>query len=331
MLPLHWLSSFDVNTGLIFNTKPTLWSSKLPDKPDTELTHAPTIATLEGMRKIWYFLIVVPLLLTVASCKKNTTEAEASPIWEDIKLSDLESPGGPDSNGLQPMEGINLDVHHFEIPVDQIKTLGPVWNPLSKKSVRFKNALSFQGNGFQFSRSRANKLAWILGSLEKAQATKISVSSIILTEDYDSDLMITVLPGRHTISFLDMKGSTQSAAVGPGQLNLRLKAQKTEGSPYPNQITGYPMVTVPSHKGIKKLDQLASQYEAAFLSSSFSASVMPGDAFLLGPEEFYGEITSLGGLFFLNPQGRFFDAPQAGSRIAKPTLRVYVILCTSIQ
>lgn len=282
------------------------------------------------MRKIWYFLIVVPLLLTAASCKKNTTEAP--PIWEDIKLSDLESPGGPDSNGLQPMAGVNLDVHHFEIPVDQIKTLGPVWNPLSKQGIRFKNALSFQGNGFQFSRTRANKLAWILGSLEKAQGTKMGVSSIILTEDYDSDLMITGLPGRHTISFLDMKGATKSAPVGPGQLNLRLKAQKTEGSPYPNQITGYPMVTVPSHKGIKKLDQLASQYEAAFLSSSFSASVMPGDAFLLGPEEFFGEITTLGGLFFLNPQGRFFDAPRAGApRIAKPTLRVYVILCTSIQ
>ncbi|NQV32717.1 MAG: hypothetical protein HQ515_08490 [Phycisphaeraceae bacterium] len=282
------------------------------------------------MRKTCYFLIVFPMLLGAVSCKKNATEPP--PMWQDVKLSDLEPPGDPDSNGLQPIAGVNLDIHCFELPVDQIKTLGPVWNPLTKQGIRFKNALSFQGNGLQLSRTKINKLSWILGSLEKAQAIKITISSIILAEDYDSDFMITALPRSHTISFLDMKGDTQSASVGPGQLNLRLKAQKTKGSPYPNRITGYPMVTVPSHKGIKKLDQLSRQYEAAFLSSSFSASVLPGDVFLLGPEEFFGEITTLGGLFFFNPQGRFFDSPRAGAPpVAKPTVRVYMILCTRIQ
>ena len=188
---------------------------------------------------ICYFLMVFPMLVGAVSCKKNT--AEPPPLWEETTLSDLEASGSPDSNGLQPIAGVNLDIHCFEIPVDQIKTLGPVWNPLSKQGIRFKNALSFQGNGFQFSRARAEKLSWIQGSLEKAQGRKINVSSIILAEDYDSDLMITSLPGRHMISFLDMKGATQSTSVGPGQLNLRLKAQKALGSPYPNQITGYPL------------------------------------------------------------------------------------------
>ena len=230
------------------------------------------------------------------------------------------------------MAGINLDIHLYEVPVDEIKTLGPVWNPLSKQGIRFRNALSFQGNGLQLSRARATKLSWIVGSLENAQAVKINVSSIILTEGYTSDLLITPIPGRHTISFLDMKGATQSAAVGPGQLNLRLKAQKTEGSPYPNQILGYPMVTVPAYRSIEKLNELASKSEAAFLSSSFSARIMPGDVLLLGPEEFFGEITTLGGLFFLNPQGRVLKSPRVGSTpAAKPTVRVYVILCTSIQ
>jgi hypothetical protein len=275
-------------------------------------------------------LIVSSILFGIAGCKKSNTEPP--PLWDEVKLSDLDAQGGPQNNGLQPIPGINLDVHHFELPVDQIKTLLPVWNPLSKQGIRFRNALSFQGNGFQFSRTRVEKLSWVLRSLEKAQAVKISASSIMLTEAYDSDSLITQIPGHHTISFLDVKGATQSAVVGPGQLNLRLKAKKTKGSPYPNQIVGYPMVTVPSYGGIKKLDQLASQYEAAFLSSSFSASVVPGDVFLLGPEEFFGEITSLGGLFFLNPRGRVFRSPRPGSTpTAKPTLRVYVILCTSIQ
>jgi len=269
------------------------------------------------------------LLVGIAGCRKSTTEPP--PLWEETKLSDLTVPGTADSNGLQPLTSINLDIHSYEVPVDQIKTLGPVWNPLSKQGIRFKNALSFQGNGLQFSRTNATKLSWILGSLEEAQAVKMNVSSIILVEDYDSDLMITPIPVRHTISFLDVKGATQSAAVGPGQLNLRFKAQKSEGSPYLNQIMGYPMVTVPSYKAIEKLDQLASQHEAAFLSSSFSALVMPGDVFLLGPEEFFGEITTLGGLFFLNPRGRMFKPSRTGGTpAAKPTIRVYVILCTSI-
>ncbi len=276
-------------------------------------------------------IVIVSIILPGAiGCKKNSTES--APLWDEIKLKDLEAQGGSERSGLRPIPGINLNVHHFELPVDQIKTLLPVWNPLSKKRIRFRNALSFQGNGFQLSRTTADKLPWVLGNLEKAQGVKIGVSSIILTEAYDSDFLIAPIPGRHTISFLDVKGGTQSAAVGPGQLNLRLKAQKVGGSPYPNQIMGHPMVTVPSFKTIQKLDQLASQHEAAFLSSSFSARVMPGDVFLLGPEEFFGEITSLGGLFFLNPQGRVFRSSRAGhSPTATPTVRVYVILCVSIQ
>jgi hypothetical protein len=230
------------------------------------------------------------------------------------------------------LTGINLDIYYYEVPVDQVKSLVPVWNPLSKQAIRFKNALSFQGNGFQFSRTRMDKLSWIIGNLEQAQALKIGTSSMILAEDYDSDLMVTSLAERHTISFLDMKGATQSALVGPGCLNLRLKAEKSQGSPYPDQIVGYPMFTVPSNKGIEKLDQLASQYEAAFLSSSFTVRAVPGDVFLLGPEEFYGDISTLGGLFFLNPSGRVFEPSRVGgTRTTKATVRVFVILCTSIQ
>ncbi|MCP4453193.1 MAG: hypothetical protein GY809_17160 [Planctomycetes bacterium] len=282
------------------------------------------------MRKICTILIASLILAAATGCQKNATESPAP--WGEVKLSDLEAQGGADSKRIEAIRGINLDVHHFELPVDQVKTLGPVWKPLSKKGIRFRNALSFQGNGLQFSRSRADRLAWIFGSLEEAQAIKIGVSSIILTEEHDSDLLITPIPRRHTISFLDMKGATQSAVVGPGQLNLRLKAQKVGGSPFSNQIMGHPMVTVPTFSTIEKLDQLNDQYEAAFISSSFSARVMPGDVFLLGPEEFFGEITTLGGLFFLNPQGRIFDSPRpGGSRKAKPTVRVYVILCTNIR
>ena len=92
------------------------------------------------------------------------------------------------------------------------------------------------------------------------------------------------------------------------------------------------MVTVPSHKAIEKLDEWASREEAAFWSSSFSARVVPGDVFLLGPEEFFGEITTLGGLFFLNPRGRYFEPARPGNPpVHKPTVRVYVILCTSVQ
>jgi hypothetical protein len=282
------------------------------------------------MRKICAILIVSIILAGATGCKKNTTESP--PLWDEVKLSDLEAVGGPDSNGIQPIPGINLDVHHFELPVDQIKTLQRVWKPLSKQGIRFRNALSFQGNGLQFSRSRADKLSWIVGSLEEARAIKIGVSSIILTEEHHSDLLITLIPRRHTISFLNMEGAAQSATVGPGRLNLRLKAQRVGGSPYPNQIMGHPMVTVPSFNAIDKLDQLGNQSEAAFISSSFSARVMPGDVFLLGPEEFFGEITTLGGLFFLNQQGRFFNSQRpGGSRTAKPTVRVYMILCTDIQ
>jgi len=281
------------------------------------------------MRKTCLVVILATLAI-IAGCKK--AEIDPPPLWEQTNLSELKPSGQLENPVLQQIAGINLDIYMYEVPVDQIKTLLPVWNPLSKQGIRFKNAMSFQANGFQFSRARVEKLSWIVGSLEQAQALSMGTHSVILAEDYDSDLLVTALPGRHTISFIDLKGATQSAVVGPGQLNLRLKAQKGRGSPYPNEIVGYPMVTVPSHKGIEKLDHLASQYEAAFLSSSILARVMPGDVFLLGPEEFYGDISTLGGLFFQNPRGRVFEPTRVGGeREAKPTFKVYIILCTSIQ
>jgi hypothetical protein len=266
----------------------------------------------------------------MGGCKK--THTEPPPLWERVDLSDLESSDSPGSQSLQPLESINLDVYYYEVPVDQVKTLQKVWNPLNKQGIRFKNAMSFQNNGFQFSHAQLDKLSWIIGNLEEVQAQKIGTFALILAEGYDSDLAITPLPGSHTISFLDTKGNTQSAKIGPGQLNLRLRAQKSRNSPYPDEIVAYPMVTVASHKGIEKLKELASRYEVAFMSSSFSVRIRPGDVFLLGPEEFYGDMTTLGGLFFTNPRGRVFAPSRLGGLPThKQTVRAYVILCTSIQ
>ncbi len=282
------------------------------------------------MRSIILHLSLCLLLVGMGGCKKNRTEPP--PLWEQVNLSDLEVSGGPDSQSFETLACINLDVYYYEVPVDQVKTLQKVWNPLKKQAIRFKNAMSFQNNGFQFSRAPMDKLSWIIGNLEEVQAQKIGTFNMILAEDYDSDLAITRLPGSHTISFLDTKGSTQSAEIGPGQLNLRLRAKKSRNSPTPNEILAYPMVTVASHKGIEKLNELASQYEAAFMCSSFSVRIKPGDVFLLGPEEFYGDMTTLGGIFFTNPRGRVFAPTRVGGLpTQKQTVRVYVILCTSIQ
>lgn len=262
-------------------------------------------------------------------CQKQRTD---TPFWDDVKLSDLKDPTTPPDLGVaSPIPGINLEVYCYEVPVDELKTLQPVWNPLSKQRIRFKNALSFQGNGFQFSRTKLDKLTWISGNLEQAKAVKLNMISLILTEDYHTDLVVTPLPSRRPVSFLNLKGDTESTTIGPGDLNLRFHAEKGAGSPYANQILVYPMATVPTYKGIEKFEELANQLSAAFMSTSLTAPVSPGDVFLLGPDEFYGDISTLGGLFFLNPGGRTFTDPENGERSMKRTVRVYVILCTSVQ
>ena len=262
-------------------------------------------------------------------CKSSKSEP---PFWEQIKLKDLAPPPSDSSVLAQRLRGMTIDIYQYEVPLDKFNQINALWNPLNQQALRFKNQSSFTGNGFRIGRGSLQQWDWIIGMLDRAQAQKVQVISMLLTEEYDQDVMIRPIPGRQAVSFLDPENKSQSLVIGAGYLTFHVKAEKPPSSPYPTHITGYPLFSVPTTTSIEPLARRANDRQIAFQGTAFTARMMPGEILVLGPDEFYGDESTLGGLFFRNPAGRRFGPSEEYlTPEIKPTVRVFVIMCTQVQ
>jgi len=125
-------------------------------------------------------------------------------------------------------------------------------------------------------------------------------------------------------------GSRETTPLGPGVLVLRVKAVKVPGSRGVCVFVAQPVLTQSTRSSIPALAERARLREFNFGSAGFGLKMSPGDFVALGPEKYLSDGSSLGGLFFSKPEGTLFLNEKTKRPERKPSVRVFILVCTGI-
>jgi len=241
---------------------------------------------------------------------------EEEPIWEQVKLSDVASTSSKHTTG-KLLETINLDIHIFEIPAENISELNDLWEALYTKPLKFNDSDAFSANSFLVGFGQIQMWNRIAFMLRSAGGQKGETVSLVLPDGQTSDFIVARLGKNQTVFYFSAVDLMESETVGPGQLVLRIKVEKIPGSRGVCTINAQPVFKLPIQTSIPQLADQAKSAEVPFASAGFNLKMSPGDFILLGPERYIDNQITLDGLFFSRP-GRI------------PTVRMFLVVCTRI-
>ena len=273
---------------------------------------------------IYIGFIVLGSFAALSGCRVGHTD---KPVWVDVNIADL---APPDKPALRLLKTIDFNILVYEIPIDHITQIRELWRGINTQSIQFKNAFAFHSNAFRIGLTQ--RLNWVQGTLESAGAILAHEHKIIFGSVPENDLDIRMIDHHQSLHFCNYERRYQYINIAPSKLVLRLKCGPIPNMPETCQLLGYPVITSNISYSIPELAERARARDIAFNTTAFKCYLRIGDILVLGPEEYYGDESSLGGLFFKTPQGTLFlEDPQGDQPQQKPSLRVYVMVCTSIQ
>ena len=254
------------------------------------------------------------------------------PIWEKVKISDLAPHEGDKPRPSQKIKTINLDVHVFEVPAENISKLEKIRKNLYIRPLRLRDYGAFHANSFWIRFGHRRKWNEVYKMLQAADGQRITRISLMLPDAWPETFTITGLDRPQSVFYTAINGSKEAAHVGPGILGLRIKAKSIPTSPGECSVTAYPVFTPPVKSTIPELDAQVRRREFPFTVTAFGLNMRPGHFVVLAPTKYTEDLTTLGGLFFSNPRGSlFFRQDQSSPPERKPALRVFLLLCTQIN
>ncbi len=279
------------------------------------------------MRNLHCLLALVYIMTVLTGCKQQVKEP---PIWDQIKIGDLAS-DRPADQGMPVLGSLNLEVHVYGVPAHNLEKLGDLWEPLKLKGLRYKNQEAFRANGFRAARARITVWDTLTHSLAQIQAQKLRTVSFLLSQGCDNDLPLKGLSSRQDVLFTGMDDTAQRILIGPGTMAWRLRVEKIPASPKESRLTAYPVFKLAGVRPMRYQTDLTEASQIAFLSAAFSVRMGYGDVIVLGPEESFGDASSLGGLFFGIPKFIFLGLNKNEPVKSCPAVRVFVLTCSGMQ
>jgi len=293
------------------------------------LTAPVGIASLCRMRMGLCIMMWTGALLGIGGCDRAPLDSD--PTLGNVKIGDLgPRTGNPPQAKL--LGTVNFEVYALDLPAENLDELSAVWKVLSAKPIRTNSYTAFRENGFRVRYGRLRMWQRVQNLLAEAGAQGAGTTSLLVSEDAPADLPIADVPAARPISFVGTDLSKQIANVTAGVLSLRLRAEPVPGARGVRKIIAYPVHSLPVSIGIPQLDATTRQREFYFASAAFATQMSPGDLVLLAPDHYTGERDSLGGTFFIRPVGAIFaDPSRRKPPERKPTVRIFVLICTRVS
>lgn len=263
--------------------------------------------------QIMVFAWIFALLVGCNDAGKN------EPIWKDTKIGDLAPPHSGKQKDSQLLKAINLNVYIIEVPAGNIGALDKLWQTLYEKQLQFNNYNAFKANSFLIGFGKPqiwNEVTKLL--LDAGDEKNIEKVSLLLLNNQPNDLFVTPLYAEQSVFYISDNGSMEGVTIGPGELVLRIKAEKIPGSRGVCKVYACPVFPAPIRSPIEKSTVGVESEDYSFTSVGFTLKMSPGDFFLLAPKEYAGHEATLASLFFSGPQRR-------------PIVKVYLVVCTRIN
>ncbi|MGB2808242.1 MAG: hypothetical protein WBC22_10900 [Sedimentisphaerales bacterium] len=280
------------------------------------------------MIRIIQIAVLGSLALWPAGCNSIGEE----PIWEHVKITDL----APSDNNKQPdtqlLKTINFNLYIFEIPAEDIGTLDDVWPMVYDQPLRFNSFEAFGANLFLAGFGQIPMWGRIADLLRSADGIQAGTVSLLLPDGQSNDVAVAVLGQEQTVFYISNKGLTKRVKLGPGQLGLRIQAEKIPDSRGICKVSVLPVFSPLKRSSIRPLPGREKSGEFLFTSAGFILKMSPGDFVLVGPDEYDRGQTTLGSLFFSKPEGSlFFNELERKAPKLKPSVRLFLVVCTSIN
>lgn len=266
-------------------------------------------------------------LLGLSGCTEPESEV---PIWEQVKIGDLAPYEGERTPQPPTVKTVNLDVYIFETPADNLDKLDRIRKTFYIRPLRLKSYPSFDSDGFMVRFGQGERWGQIQDIVLGAGGQRVANVSLALPDALSETIAVAGLDRPQSIFFTAPDGSKQAANIGPGVLGLRIKAETIPGTRGRCSVTAYPVFSPPTQRAVPLLTLRAKLREFPFTTAAFGLNMQPGDFVYLGPKEYLSDQTSLGGLFFSNPQGRLFFGKAEAAEF-KPAVRVFLLLCKRVS
>jgi len=258
--------------------------------------------------------------------------AESEPKPEQIKISDLAPSGSGKQSAAELLNTANFDVYIFEIPAENAGKLNDAWQILYLNPLLFTNYNAFRANSFMVRTGGVQMWQRVHDLLRIAGGQRIMTVSLLLPDGQANDLIITALDTKQSVSYIAAEGRSEGATIGPGNLVLRIKAEKIPQLRGVCKVIAYPVFAVPAISSIPELVARAKLREFVFSSAAFGLKMGPGDFVVLAPQSYISDQSTLTGLFFSKPEGSLFFHPADPRKPElKPAVRIFLLVCSRIN
>src|SRR4030042_4124260 len=136
---------------------------------------------------------ILVLICTAALLTGCTAPEEEKPIWEQVKISDLDTSSDVDHPQGRPLKTINLDIHIFEMPAEDTNTFNYAQQMLYTKPLHFNDYEAFKANSFSASFGQIQMWNTVANVLRDAGSKHIETVSLLLPDGETSDFTIARL------------------------------------------------------------------------------------------------------------------------------------------
>lgn len=277
----------------------------------------------------WFQIALLSGLVIFSS---GCNGAKEKPIWEQVKIGEIAAKRGEKEPGIRPLKTINFNVHIFEMPAENAGKLRDIRRALYTRPLIFNNHDIFKANLFSVRFGQVKEWDKIRDLLVAAGCERILKVTLLLSDGQPNDLIITGFDDKRTITYIANDGTKDEAEIGPGVIVLRIRADKITGSRGVCKVVAHPVFTQPRMPAEPQLADKVKAREVGFTSAAFGLKMSPNDFVLLSPEKYISDLTILPGLFFTTPQGTvFFDESKPKPPERKPSVRVFLIVCTGLN
>jgi hypothetical protein len=280
------------------------------------------------MIRVLHIAVLSSLAFWLTGC--NGSEEE--PIWKQVKITDLAPIDNNKQAEVKRLKTLNFRLYIFEIPSEDISILEEVWPKLYTQPLRFNDAGAFSGNLFIAGFGQVPMWGIIADLLRSVDGIQAGTVSLLLPDGQSNDVAVAILGSEQTIFYISKNVLMKKVKLGPGQIGMRIQAEKIAGSRGVCKVNVLPVFSPPRRISIPLLASREKSGEFLFTSAGFNLKMSPGDFILFGPEEYDGSQTSLGSLILSKPEGSlFFNELERKAPELKPSVRLFLLVCTGVN
>ena len=263
------------------------------------------------MKRIFLFLVFAGFVFFIG-CQND--QKKDDPDIGDIKLGDLM----PTVSTIPKETIIELGIHVFELPVDNINGLSMLWESLYRTPVRLGNPRTFAANGFAAGAGEDRMIEDAILIFQELGAREVDSYLVSVIEGMSEDIILGVLNSQQDIFYTSTDGAMAGSTIGPGAIILRVKGDAMAGYRDRCVVNFAPMFLPPGGSGLPELAKMGRAEQLYFKAAAADLVMSRGDFFCYGPSRYNPSTISLANLVF-NIHGPI------------EKVKIYVIMCNGIR